>query len=726
LAPDGSILRQRPAQRRSPVRSFRWHLGRLVLLAMLPLLLASLAGALLVAREQGRELRRELLQTARFHATIIDTEIERMKRIVAVATATDLLGDQLSETERREREATLMRVAAEHQVRFWLEGPLPGHALLLVDGAGIVPLMRTELPDEARLVRERSTSSGETELGGMTTGLPGLAEPAAPLLKALPGGRGAVGMAITAAGLDRLMQTSGIDEPRSAVLLDAAARRVARSPLAPGPIGGRVSETLARAVAQAGSGVVDGADQLGVTRLAGFAALPNSRGWTMVHSLPTQEVSQTWQGPAMLFAAGIAASFGVAVLLAAFSAERLLRPLAHAAARAGAAAAGQLPPAPYAGAVRVAEFERLEADALMSGERLRHETALLRAVVESTPDPVFVRDRDGRYLIANDAAAANLGHSRAEVVGRLDAELRPDTAALFSGTDQDVLQAGRPLTFEQRLPAGPHGPERVWLASKAPWRDPATGQMLGVVGVAHEITGLLDSKQRLRDAEHALQMLDRRARVSAMATGIAHELSQPLTAAQNFLAVAERAAEPRGPVRRAADELARAAETLHALRGFLVQGEVTRQPEDVAEVLAGAARLALAGARGVSLSVDLEPGLPRLEVSAVQLRQVMVNLVDNAVQAMEGLPPGAPRRVTLAVARLGTGIVASLADTGPGLSAEDARAALEPFRSGKPGGTGLGLAICRAIVEAHGGRLGLSPGEAGGAVARFTLAGPDA
>ncbi len=726
MAPEGSILRDMPNPARTPARSFRWHLARMVVLALLPLLAASLAGGWLVARQQGQELRRELLATARFHAAIADAEIERLKRVVSALSAIELLAADLPAERQRDMHLAVSRIAAEQDVVLWLEGPTTGQATLLVPGSG-VPAFGEALPEAAIETRRRSASSGRPELGDLTTGLPGLAGPAAPLIKALPQQRGAVGVAVTPAALMRVMQAQWVGEPRSATLLDGAALRVARLPLAPELIGGQVSAPLVEAVAGADMGVVEGRDVLGISRLAGFARLPNNPAWTVVHAVPAHVVAASWQKPVLVVAAGLAGSLALAALLAAVSARQLLHPLERAAARAQAAAAGvAAAPAGRQGS-RVVEFERLEADALRSQARLSVETALLRAVVQSTVDPVFVRDTQGVYLMANDAAAAVLGVPRAQIAGRTDAELRPDTAARFRDSDLAVLHSGRPITFEERVPAGPAGAERVWLTAKSPWRNPATGELLGVVGVAHEITSRLARDRRLREAEQALQALDRRARVSAMASGIAHELSQPLTAAQNFLAVAQRALpEAPAPLRRAAEELDRAAETLHAVRGFLAQGQVERRREDVGQVVAGAARLAAAGSRGVRLCLHVAPGLPRLCVSAVQLRQVMFNLVNNAMEAMAMLPPHAMRRIDVSVAAEGAGIVVAVADSGPGLSADAARAALEPFSSTKPDGSGLGLAICRAIVEAHGGRLGLAPGEHGGAVARFTLAGAPA
>ena len=165
----------------------------------------------------------------------------------------------------------------------------------------------------------------------------------------------------------------------------------------------------------------------------------------------------------------------------------------------------------------------------------------------------------------------------------------------------------------------------------------------------------------------------------------------------------------------------RATETLKRLRAFVSRGHVETGVHDLQAVIADASLLMLPLARreGVEIRFALDRYARWVEVDAVQVQQVLINLVGNAVEAVRD---SAEKLVTISTAPGPAGMVEiAVADSGPGLGGTDAEALFSPFRSGKAGGMGLGLSICRTIVEAHGGAIGAEAAAAGGAVFRFTL-----
>ncbi len=279
------------------------------------------------------------------------------------------------------------------------------------------------------------------------------------------------------------------------------------------------------------------------------------------------------------------------------------------------------------------------------------------------------------------------------------------------------------------------------LSSMRPGRIWAPRLLRRLETVAGILASALDRKS-LRDEGHryAAQSLKLRdqlahmARVASLgelAASLAHELSQPLMAVLNNAQAAQRILSRERPdlgeVRAAlADIVAsdkRAGEVLRRMRAMFRQEPVERGPIDVAATLAEILRLLSpdALAHGVTLTVDVGPGLPRVAGDAVQIQQVVMNLVLNAIDAMAAAS-SARRDVVLGAAlRSPDQVAVVVRDTGPGFPEELRARLFEPFFTTKPRGMGMGLAIARSIVEAHGGRLDAASVPGGGAAFEVTL-----
>jgi len=249
-------------------------------------------------------------------------------------------------------------------------------------------------------------------------------------------------------------------------------------------------------------------------------------------------------------------------------------------------------------------------------------------------------------------------------------------------------------------------------------------------GFVRDLTERQATERRVQDLQAELLHASRLSVMGNMASTMAHELTQPLTAVTNYLETGRQllASGVGGPDRvgemmeRAIAQTRRAGDVIRRLRGFVSKGELERRTESLNRLVEEAVALALVGARqrGVRASLELDPSLPLVLVDTVQIQQVVVNLVRNAIEAMEEVE----RRELV----IGTRAIADeraaevfVGDSGPGIAPELADRLFQPFFTTKKTGMGLGLSICREIVEAHRGKLSAAPGPSGGTVFRLVL-----
>jgi two-component system sensor kinase FixL len=218
--------------------------------------------------------------------------------------------------------------------------------------------------------------------------------------------------------------------------------------------------------------------------------------------------------------------------------------------------------------------------------------------------------------------------------------------------------------------------------------------------------------------------------MGTMASTLAHELNQPLTAIANYMEAArdllERPDEQtiallREAVSDSASEALRAGSIVRRLRDFVARGEVDMRPERLSDLVEEATRLALVGARerNIRTFYGLDSTIDLVVVDRIQIQQVLVNLLRNAVEALADTP-ARDIRITSTADREGM-VRVSIADSGTGLDPHIQRQLFKAFTTTKSNGMGLGLSICRTIVEAHGGRIWYEDGPDGGAMFQFTL-----
>lgn len=379
-----------------------------------------------------------------------------------------------------------------------------------------------------------------------------------------------------------------------------------------------------------------------------------------------------------------------------------------------------------------------------AGAALRKSEAFLRSMLDASADCIKVIERDGTLSFINGQGQCALEIDDAGTV------IGMEWAMFWPPDAQDQVRAavanglaGVPIRFEAFCPTA-KGTPRWWDVSVAPIAglDDVPARL---IAVSRDITErkrteaeLRGSEERLRELQAELLHVSRLSAAGEMASSLAHELNQPLTAIASAVKAAQRMLTPsrddaavEADLREAMDLTAgqalRAGQIIRRLRDFVTrEGEVEKRMEDLSKLAEDAGALALLGAkeRGVRVGFRFAPQLPRVLVDRIQIQQVILNLMRNALEAMAPEKDGTPRRreLTLEARPAGPGMVeVDVADTGPGLAPEVADCLFTPFVSTKKNGMGMGLVICRSIIEAHGGRLWAEPNSGGGAVFRFTL-----
>jgi len=286
----------------------------------------------------------------------------------------------------------------------------------------------------------------------------------------------------------------------------------------------------------------------------------------------------------------------------------------------------------------------------------------------------------------------------------------------------EALEHSRPVALEYHY-QWPHG-AKAWLEIRA---FPSHG------GLAIFYRDVSDRKRSQDDLDRAQAELMHASRLSAMGTmaaTLAHELAQPLTSAATAIDASgkllrglndPKTRQARQALDQAGSAVQRAGDLVRRLRAFVAKGRVEAASQDLAAIIGDASVLMFPQARhkGVEIEFALDPRAKWVTADAVQIQQVLINLLRNAVEA---IGDAAERRIRLSTAALCTDFVeVTVEDSGPGLDAPTAAAIFAPFHSGKADGLGVGLSICRTIIEAHGGTIEAGTARAGGALFRFTL-----
>jgi two-component system sensor kinase FixL len=359
--------------------------------------------------------------------------------------------------------------------------------------------------------------------------------------------------------------------------------------------------------------------------------------------------------------------------------------------------------------------------------------AHLKSILETVPDAMVVIDERGIIQSFSATAQRLFDYAADEVMGKNVKMLMPSPYR----EDHDIYLKRYLATGEKRI----IGIGRVVVGER---KDGSTfpielnvGEMKSgnrryFTGFIRDLTERQETEARLQELQAELVHMSRFTALGEMASALAHELNQPLSAIANYMKGSRRLLENktdadsilvRHALEKAAEQSLRAGQIIRRLREFVARGETERRVESIRKLIEEASALALVGAKelGVKVRFGFDSGPDLVMADRVQIQQVMVNLLRNAIDAMAQTD----RRTLLVSTRLLADdmVEVTVTDTGTGISPDIAGKLFQPFVTTKSQGMGIGLSISRSIIESHGGRIIAEPNPGGGTIFRFTLRG---
>jgi two-component system sensor kinase FixL len=356
--------------------------------------------------------------------------------------------------------------------------------------------------------------------------------------------------------------------------------------------------------------------------------------------------------------------------------------------------------------------------------------AHLQSVLDTVPDATVVIESDGTMTSFNRAAVRQFGYQPEEALGQNVKMLMPSPYR-----EQHDGYLNRYLTTgEKRI----IGIDRVVVGRR---KDGSTfpmtlavgetrsGDKIYFTGFIRDLTERQESEAQLQAAQGELARLARLNELGEMASTLAHELNQPLSAIANYVQGCIRllaqvtgpaADQMRGALSETAKQSLRAGDIIRHLREFTTRGDTDRAPEDVKKLIEEAAVLALVGSRerGIRTEFEFAAGDTLVLADRVQIQQVLINLMRNAIEAMRD---SNRRELLVRTFHDGGAICVEVRDTGPGIADEIANQLFQPFVTTKAGGMGIGLSISRRIIQSHGSDLQYQSNADGGATFSFSL-----
>ena len=358
--------------------------------------------------------------------------------------------------------------------------------------------------------------------------------------------------------------------------------------------------------------------------------------------------------------------------------------------------------------------------------------ARLRSILQTVPDAMIVIDEFGRIESLSATAERLFGYSAAEAMGRNISVLMPSPyreqhdvyLKRYLGTgEKHIIGIGRVVSGQRK--DGTTFPMHLTVG------ELRSADRHYFTGFIRDLTDQQITESRLKELQSEVTHMSRFTALGEMASTLAHEINQPLTAISNYLRGCQRllqrvdsdsSAMLRDAIGKAADQALRAGQIIRRLREFVARGESDRRIESLPKLIEDASTLALIGAKenGVDVSFRLDPAVDLVLADRIQIQQVLVNLIRNAIEVMAETS-GRRRLEIAAVADRENLVRVSVSDTGLGIAPEIAKQLFQPFVTTKRKGMGLGLSICRTIIEAHGGKIWVEPNPGGGTIFYFTL-----
>jgi PAS domain S-box-containing protein len=372
---------------------------------------------------------------------------------------------------------------------------------------------------------------------------------------------------------------------------------------------------------------------------------------------------------------------------------------------------------------------------------LQERESKIRRLVDSNIVGIFIRDHEGRILEANDAFLRIVGYDREDLIsGRMrwtdltPLEWRGHGARIL----EELKMTGTAQPFEKEYirKDGSRVPVLIGAANFEESGNQGVAFVLDLTERKRAEAEARDNERRYREVQMELSHANRVATMGQLTASIAHEVNQPIAATTTNAEAALRWLDHQQPdldeVRQSLASIVkdanRAGGVISRIRALIKKTPPRKDCLKINEAIREVIELTRGQAvkNGVSVQMELADGLPLVEADRVELQQVILNLIINAVEAMSGVSEG-PRELLITTGKAESGgVLVAVQDSGPGLTPESIDRLFDPFYTTKPSGMGMGLSICRSIIEAHGGRIAAENESAhGGARLYFTLPAAD-
>jgi two-component system, LuxR family, sensor kinase FixL len=368
--------------------------------------------------------------------------------------------------------------------------------------------------------------------------------------------------------------------------------------------------------------------------------------------------------------------------------------------------------------------------AMMTRDALGRE-AHLQSILDTVPEAMIVIDERGAIQSFSSAAERLFGYRAADAIAQNVKILMPSPyreghdgyLQRYKNTgERRIIGIGRVVVGQRK--DGSTFPMELAVG------EMKSGEQRFFTGFIRDLTERQQTEARLQELQSELVHISRLTAMGEMASTLAHELNQPLSAITNYLKGTRRLLEGeagerpdmmRDALEKAADQAIRAGQIIRRLRDFVSRGESERRVENITKLVEEASALALVGVkdRGIRVTFQFDPSIALVLADRVQIQQVLLNLIRNAMDAMEATQA---RDLAISVLPVDDNLVrVSVSDTGSGIEPQVAEQLFQPFVTTKRQGMGVGLSISRTIIEAHSGRIWVEPNPAGGTVFHFTL-----
>jgi two-component system sensor kinase FixL len=369
-------------------------------------------------------------------------------------------------------------------------------------------------------------------------------------------------------------------------------------------------------------------------------------------------------------------------------------------------------------------------------DAVRTRESHFRSILDTIPDAMIVINEHGIMQFFSSAAERQFGYTESEAIGRNISELMPEPdrgrhdgyiARYLKTGERRIIGIGRIVTGMRK--DGTTFPMHLTIG------EMQSGGKPYFTGFVRDLTEQQQTQARLQELQSELVHVSRLSAMGEMASALAHELNQPLSAISNYMKGSRRllanstdanAPKIEAALDRAAEQAIRAGDIIRRLRDFVARDASEMRIESLSKMVEEAGALGLTGAReqGVFLRFNLNPACDLVLADRVQIQQVLVNLFRNALEAMTS---SAYRELIVSNAIAADDMIEiAVSDTGSGFSGDALANLFQPFFTTKETGMGVGLSISHTIIETHGGRMWAETNKSGGATFRFTLSAANA